>query len=75
MSDIKIENDQGSGSTPSPYYRETNSASVDPSNEESLSKWQKNLGISRQELLDAIKLYGTVTRDIRRGLINHKDVA
>ncbi len=75
MSRFKVHTGQGDGSTPPGYYRAQAPAKVDPSNEESLEMGSKSLEISRSELIEAIKLYGVVVRDIRRGLLSEKNKA
>jgi hypothetical protein len=70
MSRFKIDNGHGNGLSPGAYYKEPNPSRVDPNSEESLLKWESSLQITRQELLVAIKRYGTIVRDIRRGLVN-----
>lgn len=75
MSRFKVHTGQGDGSTPPGYYRAPAAAKVDPTSEESLELWSKSLEISRSELLDAIKNYGVIVRDIRRGLLAQKNDA
>ncbi len=75
MSRFKVHTGQGDGSTPPGYYRAPVAAKVDPNSEESLELWSKSLEISRSELVEAIKHYGVVVRDIRRGLLSQKNQA
>ncbi len=75
MSRFKVHTGQGDGSTPPGYYRAPAAAKVDPSNEESLELWCKSLEISRSELLEAIKRYGVMVREIRQGLLSEKNKA
>lgn len=75
MSSFKVYTGQGDGATPASYYREPAPAKIDPHNEESLVWWEKSLMLSRAELKEAIKKYGVVVRDIRRGLVNEKQDA
>ena len=42
-------------------------ASVDQENKESLDKWCLILGVTRDELLEAIKEHGNQIKDIRKG--------
>ncbi len=75
MSRFKVHTGQGDGSTPPGYYRAPAAAKIDPSSEASLELWCKSLEISRSELLEAIKKYGVVVRDIRRGLLSEQSKA
>ena len=47
-------------------------ASVDQQNPQSLEKWCLILGVTKEELLAAIREHGHVIRDIRRGLRQKK---
>lgn len=69
---LKIENGNSGGSSPPAYYRESAQARIDINSEESLEKWASNLHLERKELLAAIKEFGPVVRDIRRGLLNSR---
>ncbi len=75
MSRFKIDNGQGNGFTPGAYYKQAPDAVIDPKNEENLVKWEANLQLDRKTLLEAIKVFGPVVRDIRRGLVNQKSEA
>ena len=72
---IKVNTGQGDGQTPSLYYRGPKDAVVDPNDDASVEMWAKSLEISRTELLEAIKIYGTTVRNIRKGLLNKQDAA
>ncbi|MBY0515455.1 MAG: DUF3606 domain-containing protein [Bacteriovoracaceae bacterium] len=73
MADFKIGTDQGNGCGPSLYYRAPKDAVLDPENEESLALWEKSLNLTRTELLAAVKVYGCVIKNIRRGLVEEKN--
>jgi hypothetical protein len=76
MSDrFKIGNSDGNGSTPGAYYRESAPAKIDVNSEESLAKWEAVLHLSRSDLMNAIKEFGPMVRDIRRGLRSQNDEA
>ncbi len=64
-----------SGSSPPPYGGELKLAVININDEESLSKWETILALSRSELIEAIKNFGPVVRDIRRGLRAQYDEA
>ncbi len=57
-----------SGSSPPPYSGELKLAVIDVNDESSLLKWEAVLGLSRSEIIEAVKNFGPVVRDIRRGL-------
>lgn len=69
---LKVFTGQGDGHTPGGYYRSPKEAEIDPNNEESLTLWQRSLELTRAELIEAIKHYGTSVRNIRRGLVEEK---
>jgi len=75
MNRFKIDAGHGNGSTPGPYYKEQAQAFIDPTNEADLIKWEESLQVDRLTLLEAIRTYGVVVRDIRRGLLNQKSNA
>lgn len=75
MSKLKVSGGDGGGYSPPGYYREQAPAVIDVKSEESLDKWETVLHLSRSELLQAIKDFGPVVRDIRRGLLNQSDEA
>lgn len=72
---LSVHSDDGGGYSPPSYYKEAPAAVIDIANEESLRKWEAVLEMSRVELLDAIKDFGPVLRDIRRGLRRSRDDA
>jgi hypothetical protein len=47
-------------------------ANLDQSNQQSLDKWCIVLGVTKEELLAAIKEYGSAIKDIRKGLSEKK---
>lgn len=47
-------------------------ADVDQHDQQSLQKWALILGLSNAELLEAIKKYGGLVKNIRRGLREKK---
>lgn len=69
---FKIGTEQGDGCSPSLYYKSARPAHVNPNDEEDVARWAKNLEVSRGELLDAIKVYGTDVRNLRKGLLSEK---
>jgi len=72
---FKIYTGQGDGSTPPSYYKGPKASAVNIEDEESLEYWAKSLEVSRAELIEAVKLYGNVVQNIRRGLIQNKKSA
>jgi len=72
MSRFKIDSGGGQGFSPGAYYREPKPAKIDLNDESDLLKWEASLQIDRKTLLEAIKTYGPIVRDIRRGLVNEK---
>lgn len=72
MSRFKVFTGQGDGIGASAYYKEPKPGVIDVESEESLAQWEKSLELSRKELLDAIKAYGPVGRDIRRAMAKEK---
>lgn len=65
---VKITNGDSGGASPPAYYKAPPDAVINIDSEDSLSKWESVLHLSRAELLSAIKDFGPVVRDIRRGL-------
>lgn len=72
---LSVHSGDGGGYSPPTYYKEPTPGEIDPSSEEGLQKWESVLELSRVELLHAIKDFGPVVRDIRRGLRARKDAA
>jgi hypothetical protein len=73
---LKITNGDSGGSSAPPYYKPSPLAVIDTMDDQSLEKWGEILHLSQAELQEAIKDYGTIVRDIRRGLRkNHQDAA
>lgn len=72
---IKVHNGDGGGYSPPGYYKEPPLAVIDEHSEESLQKWETLLHLERSELLTAIKQFGPVVRDIRRGLLKQSQEA
>lgn len=66
---LKIESGDSGGYSPPSYWKESNLARIDVTNEESLHKWGSLLHLHRHELLSAVAEFGPVVRDIRRGLL------
>lgn len=75
MSKLKVGTGESGGYSPPSYWKEGALGTIDPQSEESLSKWESVLHLSRKELLEAIDRFGPVVRDIRRGLLNSQDEA
>ncbi len=69
---LKISSGDSGGSSPPAYYREGTPAVIDVGSEKSLRKWEANLHLTRGELLEAIKAFGPVVRDIRRGFLRER---
>lgn len=74
MTRLKIDPNDSGGYSPGSHYK-TTEAVVDINNEESVSKWAHNLGVTPKELKAAAQVYGVVVRDIRRGLLLEKNKA
>jgi hypothetical protein len=72
---IKVHTGESNGHSPGSYYRSSALAVIDVNSEESLSKWQEVLHLSRKELLEAISQFGPEVRNIRRGLLSSSDKA
>lgn len=72
MSRFKVFTGQGDGTGAFAYYKEPKPGVIDVENEESLAQWEKSLQLTRKELLEAIKNYGPIGRDIRRGMAKEK---
>lgn len=72
MTRLKVNTGESGGYSPGSYYKEAPLASVDVKSEESLEKWGTVLELSRSELLEAVRAFGPIVRDIRLGLINDK---
>jgi predicted transcriptional regulator len=47
-------------------------ANVDQHDQQSLAKWALILGVTKEELLQAVKEHGHLIRDIRKGMRNKK---
>lgn len=54
--------------SPGSYYKSKESITVDVNSEHSLDTWSNALGLTRKELLAAIRKYGANVKDIRQGL-------
>lgn len=72
MTKLKVYTGESGGHSPGGYYKEPALAVVDINSEESLEKWGSVLELSTKELLEAVKNFGPVVRDIRVGLLNQK---
>ncbi len=72
---LKVGSGDSNGFSPGAYYRSSPLAVIDVNSEESLSKWEAVLKLTRKELLTAIHDFGPVVRDIRRGLLQNEDQA
>lgn len=72
MTKLKVYTGESGGHSLGAYYKEPALAMVDVNSEESLEKWGSVLELSTRELLEAVKTFGPVVRDIRIGLLNQK---
>jgi hypothetical protein len=72
---IKVYSGDGGGQTPPGYYKAPALSIVDVNCDESLSKWADILHLERRELLEAVREFGPVVRDIRRGLLRRSEEA
>jgi hypothetical protein len=72
---LKVETGESGGYSPGAYYKESKLGRVDVNDSADVEKWAKVLGISESELVFAVKEFGPVIRDIRRGKLNQKDEA
>lgn len=72
---IKVHTGESNGHSPGSYYRSSAPAVIDVNSEDSLTKWENILHLTRKELLEAINEYGPEVRNIRRGLRSSSDEA
>ena len=72
---FKVHTGESNGHSPGPYMGELKLAQVNVNDEASLEKWGTILHLERHELLNAIKCFGPVVRDIRVGLLHNRDEA
>lgn len=72
---IKVNTGESGGYSPGAYYKEGKLGRVDESDPADVAKWAEVLGISEGELLLAVKEFGPIIRDIRRGRLNQSDEA
>lgn len=72
---IKVHTGESNGHSPDAYYRSSAPAVIDVNSEDSLTKWENILHLTRKELLEAINEYGPEVRNIRRGLRSSSDEA
>lgn len=72
---FKVETGESGGYSPGAYYKESTPGRVDVNDAKDVAKWAACLEISEGELLFAVKEFGPVIRDIRRGRMNKKDEA
>lgn len=72
---ISVTSGDGGGYSPPAYCKELGQAIIDVNSPESLEKWAQVLELSPPELLQAIKEFGPVVRDIRRGFLDRKEAA
>lgn len=72
---IKIDGGDSGGYSPGAYYKEIKPSKVDVTNTADVSKWANVLGITEAELLDNVRAFGPVIRDIRRGRLSVIDEA
>lgn len=72
---LKVESGNGGGSSPPLYYKESALGTIDVNSEESLQKWEAVLHMERRELLEAVREFGPVVKDIRKGLLARRNEA
>lgn len=75
MGNLKVETGDSGGSSPSRYWKEARLAKIDINNDENVNFWCSELNLTRERLFVAIKDFGPVVRDIRRGLDHKRDDA
>ncbi len=68
MANLKVGTGASNGYSPGGYWKEARLARIDLENDENINFWCVELNIPRDRLLVAVKDYGPVIRDIRRGL-------
>lgn len=68
MSKLKVFTGESGGHSPGSYYKASPDAKVDPNSEESLERWGRVLELSRAQLIQAVKDFGPIVRNIRLGL-------
>lgn len=73
--DLKVQTGPSGGHSPSRYWKEPRMAKIDINNDENIDFWCEELKLERNRLLVAIKDFGPVVRDIRRGLSASQDDA
>jgi hypothetical protein len=72
---LRVISGDGGGASPPTYYKPPAPAVIDPKDDKSVEKWSRVLHLSWTELHDAIREYGPVVRDIRRGLRKNQNEA
>jgi len=72
---LKVETGESGGYSPGAYYKESAQGRVDVNDSHDVAKWAASLEMSEGELLFAVKEFGPIIRDIRRGRMNKKDEA
>lgn len=72
---IKVNTGESGGYSPGAYYKEGKQGRVDVNDSADVAKWAEVLGISEGELIFAVREFGPIIRDIRRGRLNQKDEA
>jgi hypothetical protein len=72
---LKVETGESGGLSPGAYYKESNLARVDINDSADVAKWATCLEMSESELIFAVKEFGPIIRDIRRGRLNKRDEA
>ena len=73
MGSIKVSTGASNGYSFGGTYESRQEGTVDVKDEESLKKWSYVLGITKSELVDAVKEFGPIVRNIRRGLNSSQD--
>ncbi len=72
---IGVYSGDGGGYSPPAYCKEQSLAVIDINSPESIEKWARVFEISTTDLVAAIKEFGPVVRDIRRGFLERKEAA
>jgi hypothetical protein len=75
MGNLKVETGDSGGLSPSRYWKEPRLAKIDIHNDDNVNFWCSELNITRERLLIAVKDFGSVIRDIRRGLAHDQGEA
>lgn len=72
---LKVGTGDSNGFSPGGYYKSSKPAVIDVNDKVAFANWCNVLGLSEKDLLSAIREYGPMVRDIRRGLRAEKGEA